>query len=834
MYHGQSSDAVLSALQTTIHGLIESDVTARRAEHGFNELPEKKKSKFILFLSQFNDVMVYILFGALAISIAMPFLEHGEPELAQFVDAGVIFAILLLNAVLGYVQEYKAEEAIAMLKRLTAPNMRVRRAGQEVVIPSREVVPGDIGIVEAGDKIAADGRILSHSHLRVNESSLTGESHAVDKTSDTMKNAKLPLADQHNMLFSGTLVTRGFAEYVIVATAVRTEIGKIAKLVSETEFPETPLQKRMGGLGRMLGLVVVVLCSFIVGIGVYQKLPFEEILLIAVSLAVSAVPEGLPAVVTVCLAMGVRRMAKKNALVRRLESLETLGSVTVICSDKTGTITQNKMSVVDHFLCEGKDEKLLAQIGSSCNRAKLPDIGDPTEIGLLQYGNQVRAIRLKIDDEEVPFTSENKYMQTLHEGRVFLKGAPEKIVSLAGGGYEDLLAADDEFADRGLRVLACAEKVGEKIEVVGLIAMEDPPRETAKQAIDQARSAGIHTIMITGDNLKTAKAIAAQVGITGKAMHGSEIDQLTDEQLMNALEETSIFARVSPAHKLKLLEALKEMNEVVAMSGDGVNDAPALKGSHVGVAMGKVGTEVAREASSIVLADDHFATIVAAIKEGRRIYDNIKKFVVFLLRTNFDELLFISTCIFLGLPLPYLALHILWINLMTDSLPALALGMEKPEPDIMSRPPRHPDEHLLHGEVGRLVVAAVVGFSVSFILYLWLLSTGTELIEARSVTMTLAIIFELFVVISMRSSKPIWQIGFFSNRFMIGAIVVPFCLQFLLLFTPLASVFHLTAISLEQWLLVFGIAVCGFLFFELLKLLPEAKKLNVSASRISH
>lgn len=830
MYFSKSSDEVLSALQTSIHGLIESDVTARRAEHGYNEIKGKKKSKILLFFSQFNDVMVYILFAALAISIATPFLEaHGTPEAHQFVDAGVIFAILLLNAILGFVQEFKAEEAIEMLKKLTAPHMRVRRAGEEKVIPSREVVPGDIAIVEAGDKIAADGRIISHSHLRVNESSLTGESHAVDKSSEVMKGGKLPLAEQHNMLFSGTLVTRGFAEFVVISTALKTEIGKIAKLVSETDFPETPLQRRMGQLGRMLGLVVTVLCLIIVGIGVYQQLPFEEILLIAVSLAVSAVPEGLPAVVTVCLAMGVRRMAKKNALVRRLESLETLGSVTVICSDKTGTITQNKMSVVDHWLCEGQEESVLAQIGCSCNRAKLPDIGDPTEIGLLQYANQIRSTRLLIDDEEVPFTSENKYMQTRHGDEVFLKGAPEKIVALAGGGCEDLLAADDAFADRGLRVLACAKKKGEEIVVVGLIAMEDPPRETAKVAIQDAKNAGIHTIMITGDNLKTASAIAAQVGIEGKAMHGSEIDQLTDEQFMHALEETSVFARVSPAHKLKILDALKEMNEVVAMSGDGVNDAPALKGSHVGIAMGQVGTEVAREASSIVLADDHFATIVEAIKEGRRIYDNIKKFVMFLLRTNFDELIFISTCIFLGLPLPYLALHILWINLMTDSLPALALGMEKAEPDIMRRPPRHPDEHLLHGEFGRLVVAAVVGFSVSFTLFLWLLSVGTPLIEARSVTMTLAIIFELFVVISMRSNKPIWQIGFFSNKYMVGAIAVPFALQFALLFTPLSTIFHVTAITLQEWLLVFGISLAGFVFFELLKLIPHNQTLQSSS-----
>ena len=824
MYYSQNIQEVLQAFHSSSEGLTTSSVEKAREEYGFNELPAKAKSMWKLFFSQFADTMVYILFGALAISTVAPFLESDSiPSIGHFTDAFVILAILLLNAVLGFLQEFKAEQAIEQLQKLSSPHMRIRRDGVESIIPSREVVPGDIAIVEAGDRIAADGRILEHSHVRINESSLTGESLAVDKIADAITGENVSIADQDNMLFSGTLVTRGSAEFVVTATGAKTEIGTIAKLVSETEFPETPLQRRMAQMGKMLGIIVIVLCLVILGIGLYRDLHFTEILLIAVSLAVSAVPEGLPAVVTVCLAMGVRRMVKSNALVRRLESLETLGSVTVICSDKTGTITQNKMTVVDTWLCKGKNKELLAQIGASCNRAQLPDIGDPTEIGLLQFAQELNASRLDITDEQVPFTSEGKYMQTLHGDQVFLKGAPEKIVALADGSHDDVLEANNTFADKGLRVLACAVKEGDTVELIGLIAMQDPPRPTVKAAIAQSKQAGIRTIMITGDNLRTAKAIAESVGIEGKAMHGSEIDQLEPEQLMQTLEDTSIFARVSPEHKLKILNALKEMGEIVAMSGDGVNDAPALKGAHVGIAMGNVGTEVAREASSIVLADDCFATIVAAVAEGRRIYDNIIKFVVFLLRTNFDELLFISTCMFLGMPLPYLALHILWINLMTDSLPALALGMEPAEPDVMKRPPRSPTQHLLHGEFVRLAVAAVVGFGVSFALYSHLLRSGLELIEARSVTMTLAIMFELFMVISMRSSKPIWQVGLFSNKYMIGAIAVPFALQFVLLFTPLGKLFHLTAISQQQWLTVFGLSAAGFAFFELLKLLPTKK-----------
>ena len=824
MYASATCEDVLSKLESSLEGISGEQVVLLRAKFGPNELPTKKKSLIKLFFSQFQDAMVYILFAALGVSLIIPFVENGgHPALESFLDASVIFAILILNAILGFVQEYKAEEAIAALAKLTSPHARVRRDGKEQIISSSEIVPGDIIIVEAGDRISADGRIMNHSHLRVNESSLTGESHAVDKTEKQMDKDSLPLAEQHNTLFSGTLVTRGYAEYVITATASNTEIGKIAKLVSETDFPETPLQRRMAQLGKLLGMVVIVMCGMIAGIGVYQQLPFTDILLITVSLAVSAVPEGLPAVVTVCLAMGVRRMTKKNALVRRLESLETLGSVTVICSDKTGTITQNTMKVIDSWLAQGQDESLLAQIAASCNRAKLPDIGDPTEIGLLQFGEMHKAQRLEIDDEEVPFTSESKYMQTRHGDQVFLKGAPEKIVELAGGTHQKLLDADDAFATNGLRVLACAVKKGDTITIVGMIAMEDPPRETAKEAIAQAKTAGIRTIMITGDNLRTAASIAKQVGIEGKAIHASDIDHMTMHQLAVVLEDAAVFARVSPVHKLRILEALQDAGEVVAMSGDGVNDAPALKGAHVGIAMGKVGTEVAREASSIVLADDHFATIVSAIREGRRIYDNIKKFVLFLLRANFDELLFIATTIILGMPLPYLPLHILWINLMTDGLPALALGMEPAERGIMKRPPRPQSEHILHGEWGRLLFSSVFAFAMAFLFYLWQLSSGVSLIEARSTTLTLAIIFELFLAFSVRSSEPIWRIGFFGNPWLLGAVAIPFFLQFALLYTPLNILFHVTPISFTQWVEVFLLATGAFVVFEMMKLLPDRK-----------
>ena len=823
MFETQTAQEVLEALESTSQGISAGSIESRREQYGFNELPQKKKSLLKLFFHQFHDIMVWILMAALAISIAMPFFEHDHVSLGSFVDGYVIFAILILNALLGFFQEFKAEQAIAMLQKLTSPETRVRRDRQEMMIPSRDLLPGDVVILEAGDRISADGRLIMSSNLRVNESSLTGESLAVDKKLDPVEEGT-NLADRHCMVFSGTVVTKGNAECVVTATGVDTEIGKIAKLVSETKIPETPLQKRMKKLGQLLGLVVLVLCFLVLGIGLLQGKELFHMLLIAVSLAVSAVPEGLPAVITVSFAMGVRRMVSKNALVRRLDSLETLGSVTVICSDKTGTITQNKMHVVDKWIPGESDEeeKLLIQIGASCNTAQLPDLGDPTEIGLLEDAKNQNIERLTTDEIEVPFNSEDKYMQTRHCKTSYIKGAPEKIVELCGFvNEEEIMKQNDAFAVKGLRVLGCGVQEGDSFRFIGLIAMEDPPRPTAKASIAQAKKAGIRTMMITGDNIKTASAIAEQVGIEGDAMCGVDLDAVTDDELQQIVKTTSVYARVSPDHKLRILKALQNQDEIVAMSGDGVNDAPALKGAHVGVAMGKVGTEVAREASSIVLADDQYSTIVAAIAEGRRIYDNIKKFVILLLRANFDELLFIMTTLFLGLPLPYLPIHILWINLMTDGLPALALGMEPAEPDIMERAPRPHHEHLLHGEWIRLIIAALIGYAVTLIYYTNALRDGVPLELARTGTLIVAIIFELLMAYSVRSWKPLLKIGIFTNKWMVGATIIPLIITLVFLMTPLGALLHLQAVTLAMWGPILLYASVGVIVLEILKLLPD-------------
>lgn len=824
----------LRALKSSVDGLADGGIGDRRATYGWNELPRKERSKLLLFLRQFNSILIYILLAALFLTVALPVLEGGIWTGESLLEAGVILAILLLNALLGFVQEYKAEQAILMLENLTSPTSRVRRDGREKIIPSRELVPGDIVIVEAGDRIAADGRVIREAYLQMNESSLTGESAMADKTAEAIKETASSLGDRRNMVFAGTLVTRGSAEFVVTATGTHTEIGKIAKLVSQTRVPETPLARRMNQLSRIIGGTVLALSGVIVAVSLWQGRSVWAILLTGASLAVSAVPEGLPAVVTVCLAIGVRRMVRRNALVRRLDALETLGSVTVICADKTGTITENRMHVIETWTMNPDDADLLVQIGASCNRAQLPDLGDPTEIGLLELADERGVGRLPIDLEEMPFTSEERYMRTRHaEARTvsFLKGAPEKIASLCAGDNTAALLRNAELAKQGLRVIACAVAEGKGApRFVGLLALTDPPRATVRAAIGEARKAGIRTIMITGDNLDTATAIARKIGIKGKAMLGEDIDKLTPAKLRTCVKTVGVFARAEPRHKLLILDALKANGEIVAMSGDGVNDAPALKGAHVGVAMGKVGTDVAREAASIVLADDDYATIVAAVREGRHIYDNIRKFVLYLVRANFDEILFLLVTTLMGLPLPYLPLHILWINLMTDSLPALALSMEPEERDIMERAPRKPSEHLFAGQMTSLVLATLLGFALTFFTYLFALTRTGDTAHARTLALTLAIFFELFLAYSARSSRPFWRVPLFSNPWLLVALAIPLASHFLLLFTPLGGVFSITRLTAIELLVLGAAGASGFLFFEIAKAATGGARRRSSAT----
>jgi P-type Ca2+ transporter type 2C len=816
VFAARRPDEVLAELNSSSAGLTDDEAEARAAEGGLNELPEAPRSVWRMIGRQFHDVLIYILIGALALSVAAPILEEGTPTLESFLDAFVIAAILVSNAILGFVQEWKAEGAIAELARLSGSTARVRRGGTERSLPSRDLVPGDVVLLDAGDRVPADARLLAAAHLRVDESSLTGESLPVPKDPKPV-DEDAPVAEQRSMLFGGTLVTRGSGEAVVTATGPGSEMGRIAELVGQTVLPQTPLQAQLAKLSKAMGAAVLLLCGVVVVFGVVRDMALIDTLLVAVSLAVSAVPEGLPAVVTVCFALGVRRMADHNALTRRLDSLETLGSVTVICADKTGTITGNRMEVVATWTPCTEDAPQLAVIGASCNRAALPNLGDPTEVALLRHAASLDIERRPIDHEDVPFTSEGKYMQTRHGAATYLKGSPERILALCDSPPDGVADRAIEWAGRGLRVLAAAER-SDRTRFIGLWGLEDPPRDGVRGAVEEARRAGIRTVMITGDNTRTAQAVARAVGIDAdQAREGKDLDRLTPLELADCVREVSVFARVVPENKIAICQALQLQGEIVAMSGDGVNDAPALKAAHVGVAMGERGTEVAREAAAIVLTDDHFATIVRAVREGRRLHDNIRKFVLFLLRANFDELLLILTAVAFELPLPFLAVHILWINLMTDGLPALALGTEAADEDIMDRPPRPADDGLLHKEWGRLAWMATLSYAVVLGWFLWSLRGGGDIEHVRATTLTLAILIELLVAMSSRSRLPLWRVGLFGNRWLLAAMAVVFAMHLVLLYTPLSIAFQLAPLTLTDWAAVGACALLAFAGVEVIK-----------------
>jgi len=805
------------------HGLTTAAVDAARAQWGPNKLPETPWSILDLVRHQLQDVLVYILLAALAISIVTPFAEGHALTVGSFVDAIIIATILVLNAALGMAQEFQAERAIAELDRLHAPRARVRRDGHVQSIDAADVVPGDVLVLDAGDRLSADARLVQVAHLEADESALTGEALPVPKTLEPLP-ADTPLAERTCMVHAGTLITRGSGEAVVAATGIHTELGQIAQLVASTRLPTTPLQERLQQLGRNLGVVALAMCGLVGLVGWFRHMPVLEILLIATSLAVSAVPEGLPAVVTVCFALGVRRMAKHQALTRRLAALETLGAVTVVCSDKTGTITCNRMTVVEHHLAHGFDAPTLATVFASCSHGELPDEGDPTELALLAWAAELGAERLAIDVEEVPFTSEAKYMQTRHGDRVFVKGSPEKVLALCDAAPAGIDEIRTRYAEQGLRVLGAAAQVDGQLVFAGLVGMTDPPRDGVAEAVAEARRAGIRTVMITGDDPVTAAAIGAQVGIEGRVRTGRELDTMDADALKDDVADTAIYARVSPQHKVALCQALLDRGEVVAMSGDGVNDAPALKKAHVGVAMGLRGTDVAREAAAIVLADDHFGTIIQAVREGRRIHDNIRRFVLFLLRANFDELLVILAAVAFGLPLPLLPIHILWINLATDGLPALALAAEPAHPGLMDRPPRDARQHLLAGAWNQLVFAAILGFAATLGFFLWRLQAGDPIEHVRAATLTLAISIELLQALSARSERPLWQVGLVGNPWLLGALALVSSLHLVVLYTPLARAFQLEPLTLLDWAEIGGVALTVFVVLEGVKLVLPSRR----------
>ncbi len=848
--YDRSIKEVMSSLKTSERGLTYAEAERRFKRYGRNEIKRNGRANALrIFASQFKDPVVYVLVVAVALSAVV----H------ELVNAVVIGAILFLNSIFGFVQEYKAERAIELLKKFETLRARVVRGGVEQEIDAVMLVPGDVIIVDAGDKVPADARLIWNLNLNADEAVLTGESEPVRKVIEILP-SKTALADRENMIFAGTLVVDGRARAVVTATNEYTEMGKIAKLVKETEEAPTPLQNKLKGLGRWLTLFAVAAAAIIVPVGLFRHLSFYDVFMQAISLAVSAIPEGLPAVVTIGLALGVRRMIRRKAIIKRLKSVEALGSVTVICSDKTGTITKNEMTVTDIFANDrmfkvtgsgyktkgdflvnskkvsAKSLGLLLRAGASCNNATLK-VGDPTEIALLVVAEKANVKRDENRLDEVPFSSERKYMLTMHNDAVYVKGALEKVLGMCSyviidgkkrrlirRDIEKVREANNQMAGKALRVLAVASGSSEKdIAFLGLMGMIDPPRKEVKDAIQLCRLAGIRPMIITGDQKLTALAIAKGVGINSDALTGDEIDKLSDDRLRKVVKVISIFCRTASEHKVRILKALQENGEIVAMTGDGVNDAPALKKADVGVAMNIKGTDVSKDIADVVLVDDNFASIVSAVKEGRVIYDNIKKFVKFLLSANFDEIALILTVILLGLPLPFLPIHILWINLVTDSFPALALGVDPPAGDVMSRKPRPPKEGILNGIWGFLIVAAILAFVVSMVTFLIGLKTGS-IERARTLTLTAAILVEMFIAFSARSDRSVFKSSPFSNKWLFGAVMLTLALHFTVVYSPLNIPFGLVPLSFLEVAAVFGASALVFVVFECIKLIREIKK----------
>lgn len=874
MFHEMKEEDVEKVLNTDVNqGLTASDVEKKRKQFGWNELQEgEKQSALMLFISQFKDFMVLVLLAATLIS----------GLLGEYIDAIAIIAIVLINGFLGFFQERKAEKSLNALKELSAPQVFVLRDGEWQKLLSREVVVGDIIKFTSGDRIGADVRLVQAVNLEIEESALTGESVPAVKSTNPVVDKNASLGDLENMAFMGTMVTRGNGVGIVTGIGMNTAMGKIADMIQNAETMMTPLQRRLEQLGKILITVALLLTLLVVIAGVVHGHDIYTMFLAGVSLAVAAIPEGLPAIVTVALSLGVQRMIKKNAIVRKLPAVETLGCASVICSDKTGTMTQNKMTVTHlwsggktwtvtgtGFHPEGKfylkdhevlpqQEKSLYQLltfGLLCNHAELKMKeeeliidGDPTEGALL-----VSALKAGLSrdtllsqftiEKEFPFDSTRKMMSMIvkdKNGRKFVitKGAPDVLIGLSesvlwdgkqqylhGEYRQEIEKAIENLASMALRTIAIAfkpvqdqtvilnESEAEKgLTFIGVQGMIDPPRPEVKQAIKECREAGIKTVMITGDHVITAKAIAQQLGIIrGNALviEGVALNDMSIDDLENVVEDVSVFARVSPEHKLKIVKALQNRGHIVAMTGDGVNDAPAIKSADIGIAMGITGTDVAKEASSLILLDDNFATIKSAINEGRNIYENIRKFVRYLLASNVGEILVMLFAMLLSLPLPLVPIQILWVNLVTDGLPAMALGLDRPEDDVMKRKPRHPKEGMFARGLGWKVISR--GFLIGFVTLLAFLTIyrkyPDQLAYAQTVAFATLVLTQLIHVFDCRSEKSIFSRNPFGNMYLVGAVISSIILMLVVIYVPaLQQVFHTEPIQLKDWLLIIGLS----------------------------
>ena len=854
MWETLRKEEVVRELKTNIRGgLNEEEVVFRRSKYGKNKLEDKpKESLLVKFLKQFNDFMIIILIIASIISAAVSYFQ-GEND---YIDSIIIIAIVILNAIMGVVQEAKAEKSIEALKEMTPPRAKVIREGITKEINAEELVPGDIIILEAGNYVPADCRLLESHNLKIEESSLTGETEAVLKNADMIAKKDVALGDMKNMAFMASIVVNGTGKAVVTDIGMNTNVGKIAGMIIEDETPETPIQKKLGQVGKVLGIVCLAICVLIFLIGMIKKIDPIEMFMTSVGLAVAAIPEGLPAIVTIVLSIGVTKMAKNHAIIRKLPAVETLGSSRVICSDKTGTLTQNKMTVVE---IKSNNDNFALELASMCtdcdivyNKGKTEVKGEPTEValveGALKYNkNKTELYHLMPRVNEIPFDSERKMMTTIHkldnDYRVITKGEPDVLLNrcnLSIGEKNNIERQNEMMAEKALRVIAVAYKdisvLPEKIEssfvetglkFVGLIGMIDPPREGVKEAVATCKRAGIKTVMITGDHIVTAKAIAKELNILGKydkAITGKELDKIPQEKLEKEIKDYSVFARVTPEHKVRIVKAWQHAGAVVAMTGDGVNDSPALKNADIGIAMGKNGTDVAKSASDMILTDDNFVTIVKAVKQGRNIYDNIKKAIHFLIATNIGEIVTIFMGLVLGLKSPLLAIQLLWVNLVTDSFPAIAIGLEPPEKNIMTRKPVDSKKGIFaDGLWNKIIVEGIMLGMLTLIAF----SIGNKyygLEVGRTMAFVSLGVLELVHSFNIKSEESIFKVGIFENKFLIGSFILGVLIQTIVVIIPtFANIFNLVPLTNTQWLIVGVISILPIPIMELQKKVNEMK-----------
>ena len=923
VWHTLRIEDTLQDLETTPQGLSSDEAARRLEQYGPNQLEERPgRSPLLIFLGQFTEIMVIVLLVAAAISLGLAIFGHE----GDYLDAIMIMIIVVLNAALGFTQEYKAERAMAALKQMAISIVRVRRDGQIREIPATELVPGDVFLMDAGLRIPADGRVIESANLRVEEAALTGESVPVEKSEQPIPDENAPIGDRLNMVYMGTTAVYGRGTAVVAGTGMRTELGHIANLLQEVTEETTPLQRRMAELGKLLALGALVIVTIVFAIGVWRGEPIQLMFLTAVSLAVAAVPEGLPAVVTISLALGAQRMVRRRALIRRLPAVETLGSVTVICSDKTGTLTENRMTVtavdvagssidltarLQHSSAlirpddaplgspEPSIALLLADVALANDAVLEPNsngedgyhaVGDPTEGALVVVAARMGLWKAQLEAHmprvrEVPFTSERKRMTSIHSvpassdgpnsdavGQLieslpeapfmaFAKGAVDSLLNVSDRVWDNgeikplddhwrqrIQTANDKLANNGMRVLGAAirplpalpEKVNEdtveqELIFVGMTGMIDPPRREVRQAVADCRTAGIRPVMITGDHPLTALYIARDLGIVDgdeshhRVLTGVDLERMSVQELEEVVDEVSVYARVSPEHKFNIVEALKDRGQFVAMTGDGVNDAPALKRADIGVAMGITGTDVSKEASDMVLLDDNFATIIAAIEEGRTIYENIRKFVKYTISCNVGEILLMLVSPLLGLPLPLTPLQILWTNLTTDGLPGLALSVEPAAPDIMKQAPNPPNESVLARGMGRFMIWVGVLLASVCVITQWLgvrVFVGLDIEVVQTMVFTTLVLSQMGNALAVRSKRvSTFKLGFFSNKLLIGAVLLTFVLQLIVIYVPfMQRIFDTAPLTLIQFLISLGLSSVVFIAVELSKSMPSLRR----------